>query len=252
MRTVKSSRPLSMQPSYARSHVSKHEIRSYTIMAATSSRVWSRSLSLPLSPRRFFCFSYPILTEEHSQSRTLPGPSRKKKAKADKPVTIQEQRLAAALEVASSRSTSPDVSSPPPTHVAEQAALRAETIAAFHSGTVVQDADDTGDSAEEEEEEGGLFTLREKTRDEVEREEAEYRAYLEREVGPLEKILDIGEEEKTVVDVRRQEEDVHVPPDEADSGKKKRKKKGGKVVEEKVTDQEFLIKCVWFFTFFLA
>jgi protein KRI1 len=181
-------------------------------------------------------------------------PSRTKKAKPERPVTIQEQRLAAALEVTSSRSTSPEASSPPPpTHVAEQAALRAETIAAFHSGTALQDADDTGDAAEEEEEEGGLFTLREKTKDEVEREEAEYRAYLEREVGPLEKILDIGNEEKTVGEVRRQEEDVHVPPGEADSGKKKRKKKGGKVVEErKVTDQEFLLKCVCFFAFCLT
>ena len=164
-------------------------------------------------------------------------------------MTIQEQRLAAALEVASTRSTSPEAPSPPPTHVAEQAALRAETIAAFHSNDAVQGADDTGDAEmeEEEEEEGGLFTLREKTRDEVEREEAEYRAYLEREVGPLEQILDIGEEEKAGDEVRRLEEDVHVPPGAADSGKKKRKKQGGKVAEErKQTDQEFLVKCVCF------
>jgi protein KRI1 len=125
--------------------------------------------------------------------------------------------------------------------VAEQAALRAETIAAFHSSAAVQGAD-TGDA--EQEEEGGLFTLREKTKNEVEREEAEYRAYLEREVGPLEKILDLGEEERVGDGMRRQEEDVHLPPGDADSGKK-RKKKGGKVVEEKKeTDQEFLIKCV--------
>jgi protein KRI1 len=124
--------------------------------------------------------------------------------------------------------------------VAEQVALRAETIAAFHSGAAAQGAD-AGDA--EQEEEGGLFTLREKTRDEVEQEEAEYRAYLEREVGPLEKILDLGEEEKVGDGMRRQEDDVHVPPSEADSGKKKRKKKGVKVAEERMeTDQEFLIK----------
>ena len=212
------------------------------------------SFSSPPSPSfcRVFGSHTSILTEEHSQSRTLPAPSRTKKAKPDRPVTIQEQRLAAALEVTSSRSTSPEALSPPhPTHVAEQAALRAETIAAFHSGTALEGADDTEDAAEEEE--GGLFTLREKTKVEVEREEAEYRAYLEREVGPLEKILDIGNEEKTVDEVGRQEEDVHVPPGEADSGKKKRKKKGGKVVEEKkVTDQEFLIKCACFFAFCLT
>jgi protein KRI1 len=195
----------------------------------------------------FFCFLSParpvlirhILTEEHGQSRTLPAPSRTKKAKPNKPVTLHEQRLAAALDVASTRSSSPDAPSPPPTHVAEQAALRTETIAAFHSS-----AADTGYA--ERQEEGGLFTLREKTRDEVEQEEAEYRAYLEREVGPLEKILDLGEEEKAEEWIlRKEEEDVHVPLGEADSGKKKKKKKGEKIVEKREeADQEFLVKCV--------
>jgi hypothetical protein len=157
----------------------------------------------------------------------------------NKPVTLHEQRLAAALDVATTRSSSPEAPSPPPTHVAEQAALRAETIAAFHSSAAV-----TGYA--EQQEEGGLFTLREKTRDEVEQEEAEYRAYLEREVGPLEKILDLGEEEKAEGWIRRkEEEDMHVPLGEADSGKKNKKKKGKKVVQEREeTDQEFLIKCV--------
>jgi protein KRI1 len=180
-----------------------------------------------------------ILTEEHSQSRTLPKPSRTKKAKPNKPVTLHEQRLAAALDVASTRSSSPESQSPPPTHVAEQAALRAETIAAFHSS-----AADT-----EQQEEGGLFTLREKTRDEVEQEEAEYRAYLEREVGPLEKILDFGEEESAETGIRRkEEEDMHVPLGEAGSGKNNNKKKKGKEVVEKreEKDQEFLIKFVCF------
>lgn len=154
-------------------------------------------------------------------------------------MTLHEQRLAAALDVASTRSSSPEAPSPPPTHVAEQAALRAETIAAFHSS-----AADTGYA--EQQEEGGLFTLREKTKDEVEHEEAEYREYLEREVGPLEKILDLGEEEKAEGWIlRKEEEDMHVPLGEADSGKKNKKKKGKKVVEKRdETDQEFLIKCV--------
>ncbi|KAI0295298.1 hypothetical protein BC826DRAFT_292598 [Russula brevipes] len=127
-----------------------------------------------------------VFDEEHGKSGALPAPTRAKKAKAPKPVTLPEHRLAAALDIAASRSASPEASSPPPpTHVAEQAALRAETVAAFHSSAGAGDA--------EQDEEGGLFTLREKTRDEVEREEAEYRAYLEREAGPLEKILDLGE-----------------------------------------------------------
>ena len=206
-------------------------------------------MSLP-PPLFFFSFLFPacpvlichILTEEHSQSRTLPAPSRTKKAKSNKPVTLHEQRLAAALDVATTRSSSPDAPSPPPTHVAEQAALRAETIAAFHSG----DAADAGYA--EQQEEGGLFTLREKTRDEVEQEEAEYRAYLEREVGPLEKILDLGEEEKAEKWTLPQDEEdvhVHVPLGEAEDSRKKKKKKGKQIVEKREeTDREFLIKCV--------
>jgi protein KRI1 len=181
------------------------------------------------------------LTEEHGKSGTLPAPARTKKAKAKKPVTLPEQRLAAELDVSTTRSSSPEALSPPPTHVAEQVALRAETIAAFHANDA-----DAGDA--EEEVEGGLFTLREKTRDELELEEAEYRAYLEREVGPLEKILDLGEEGK-VEDVIRPHEDegARVHPGEADAGKKKKKKGKGKVEEErKETDQEFLLKYVYY------
>jgi protein KRI1 len=179
------------------------------------------------------------LTEEHDKSGALPAPTRAKKAKAPKPVTLPEHRLAAALDIAASRSASPEAPSPPPTHVAEQAALRAETVAAFHSSAGAGDA--------EQDEEGGLFILREKTRDEVEREEAEYRAYLEREAGPLEKILDLGEESKVEDEMRPQDVgDAHAHPAEADPRKKKGKKKGKKIEEErKVTDQEFLIKCVF-------
>ena len=233
-RTVKSSLLLSMLPSYARLHVSKHETRASMKPAAACSRVCSPffyfflSLVPPVLIRS-------ILTEEHSQSRTLPAPSRTKKAKSNKPVKLHEQRIAAALDVATTRSSSPEAPSPPPTHVVEQAALRAETIAAFHSS-----AADAGYT--EQQEEGGLFTLREKTRDEVEREEAEYRAYLEREVGPLEKILDLGEEEKAQEWIRKEERDTL---GEADSEKKNKKKKGKKIAEKREeTDQEFLIKCV--------
>lgn len=93
--------------------------------------------------------------------------------------------------------------------------------------------------------EGGIFTLREKTRDEVELEEAEYRAYLEREVGPLEEILDLGEEAKVGDEIRRRgDEGSPVRSGESHTGKTKKKKKKGKVVEQrKETDQEFLIKC---------
>jgi len=74
-----------------------------------------------------------------------------------------------------------------------------------------------------------LFTLREKTRDEVEREEAEYRAYLEREIGPLEKILDLDGEEGKVedeTDQKMEKEEVHTYTDETSPGREKKKKKG--------------------------
>jgi len=215
-----------------------------TLLPPPSHLPFSFSLSLVL------WFSCSHTTEEHSKSGTLPpAPTRAKKSRTTKSVvTFPEHRLAAALDdVASARSTASleyPPSPPPLTHVAEQAALRAETISAFHSGL---DAREEAD-AEEEEEEAGLFTLREKTRDEVEREEAEYRAYLEREVGPLEKILDLDGEEGKVedeTDQKMEREEVHTYTDETSPGREKKKKKGKRIVEErKETDQEFLIKCV--------
>ncbi|KAI0262233.1 KRI1-like family C-terminal-domain-containing protein [Gloeopeniophorella convolvens] len=161
-----------------------------------------------------------VFDEERGKSGSAPAPKPAKQAKS-KPLTLPAHRLAAALDDAtSSRSTSPEPA--PPTHTAEQAALRAETIAAFHSGA----------ADEEEEEEGGLFTLREKTRDEAALEEAEYRAYLEREVGPLEEILDLGEggaEAGASAGAREEEEE---------------KEKGKKAEERKETDQEFLINYI--------
>ena len=226
-KTAKSSLLPSTLPSYARLHASRRKTQASTTLAAMYSRV--RLLSSPPS----LVLITPISTEEHGKSGALSGPSRTKKPKAHKPVTLPEQRLAAALDVATSRSVSPEASSSlPPTHVAEQAALRAEAIAAFHA--------DAGGVVKEEEDEGGLFTLREKTRDELELEEAQYRAYLEREVGPLEEILDLGEEAKVGDEIRRREDESSpVRSGKPDTGKKKKK---GKVVE-KETDQEFLIKC---------
>lgn len=118
-----------------------------------------------------------------------------------------------------------------PTHVEEQAQLRAETIAAFHGGV---------------EEEDDLLQLRAKTEDEVAREEAEYRAYLEREVGSIGALIEVDENQ-----VRQREDDSEYGEDkdeeerpmevEEGQGKKKKRKKKGKGVEKKQTDQEFLM-----------
>ena len=67
-----------------------------------------------------------------------------------------------------SRSPSPQ----PLTHVEEQEALRKETIAAFRAG-----------GSDDSDEEDNLLVPREKTKDEIEQEEEEYREYLQREVG---------------------------------------------------------------------
>ncbi|KAI9511455.1 Krr1-domain-containing protein [Russula earlei] len=182
-----------------------------------------------------------VLEEEHSKSGTLSAPPRTKKTKARKAVTLPQQRLAAALDDATTRSDSPEDPSLPLTHAAEQAALRAETISAFHSRTALRDSD-TGGAEQGEEEgegEGGL------TRDEVEQDEAEYRAYLEREVGPLEKILDLGEQEGIQDGARRKDnEDVDAQPGETSPGGKRKKKRKKDVEERKETDQEFLINYI--------
>ena len=99
-------------------------------------------------------------------------------------------------------------------------------------------------TVKEEEAEGGLFTLREKTKDEIAQEEEEYRKYLEREVGDL----------KGLVEIDAVEEEAVEESDEADGEeekKKKKKKKKAKAKErgnegkgKEEQDQEFLLKCV--------
>ncbi|SRR6266702_4981642 len=135
-----------MLPSYARSPVSRRETLASTTPAATFFEG-----AIPTAAATFlFAVSYEGYlyrgrrTEEHSKSGTLPSPARrKKKTKEDKPLTLPERRLITALDApTSSRSASPSAPSPlPPTHAEEQAALRAETIAAFHTSTAAHDID---------------------------------------------------------------------------------------------------------------
>lgn len=158
-----------------------------------------------------------------------------------------------------SRSLSPsaaddDDSAPQPlTHIEEQARLRAETISAFHADPSTQKLH--AEDEDEDEEEGGLFTLREKTQDEVRREEDEYRRYLERELrqGGVEGLEGL----KALVEIEDVEGGVKREPNEQD-GERKKKKKGKKERQEEKAkggkdsrkgkeenDQEFLMKCVW-------
>lgn len=142
-------------------------------------------------------------------------------------MTIRQHAIASALEdAAGSRSPSPE----PLTHVQEQKKLKEETIAAFHTSVDVEDG--------HAEEEDNLLVLREKTKDEVEQEEEEYRTYLQREVG------------EDLAELITVEHDGYVKAEMEDAQeghpKKKRKKekekqaKSGKSKEE--ADQEFLMK----------
>ena len=139
-----------------------------------------------------------------------------------KPLTIRQHALASALQDATgSRSPSPE----PLTHVQEQSKLREETIAAFHTAV-----DEDGD-------EDDLLVLREKTKDELEKEEEEYRAYLQREVG---------EDLSGLITVETEGTELGADAADAQEGspKKKRKKekkeKPGKSKQDE--DQEFLMK----------
>ncbi|KAH9915495.1 KRI1-like family C-terminal-domain-containing protein [Fomitopsis serialis] len=144
-----------------------------------------------------------------------------------KPLTMRQHALASALSP-SSRSPSPE----PLTHVAEQAALRKETISAFHGAV---------SGAKVEDEEDDFLVPREKTKDEVEREEEEYRDFLQREVGDdLREIVTLDAGAAT----NGAEGEVKVEEGKEKKKKKKKKEdaKGHKNKDEE--DQEFLMNYI--------
>jgi protein KRI1 len=139
-----------------------------------------------------------------------------------KPLTLQQQKVQLLL---GPRSPSPGPQHP--THVEEQQALRDETINAFHLAV----SDDNDDNFE-----GGLLTLREKSKDELERQEEEYRAFLEREVGDIESLvritsnLDKGDTSEKFANI----------PHEGMPKKTSKKRKD----RSQDSDEQFLMKCV--------
>ena len=151
-------------------------------------------------------------------------------------MTVRQVNLDAMLNP--SRTPSPEVE--PLTHVQEQEILRRETIAAFHGAVENQPEDD-------------FLIPREKTQDEREREEEEYRAFLEREVGDLREVVSIDGGDGDEESVREQ---VLENEDQKDTQVQKKKKKKklmderneistGKQKKSKAEkDQEFLMKYV--------
>jgi protein KRI1 len=140
------------------------------------------------------------------------------------------RQVALEAQLNPSRSPSPE----PLTHVQEQAALRKETISAFHTAV----NDDAG-VADDNDDHNDLLVLREKTKDEREEEEEEYRAFLEREVGDLQEIIGIEDG-----DVVREQDNV-----DDDAGKKEKKaSKDDKLTKKKKRtskeeeDQDFLMR----------
>ncbi|KAF8627768.1 hypothetical protein AX17_006133 [Amanita inopinata Kibby_2008] len=164
--------------------------------------------------------------------------TRKKKTKdKSKPVTLRQAALEAVLD-ADSRSASPEPSEP--THMQEQQALRDETIAVFH-GAMTGD-DEGGD----EEDDVGFLVRRDKTKDELEREEEEYRAFLEKEVGvDLQDLITV--EKIELGDDALLDKSPEVGIDGKEKRKKKKKgdkgkEKGKKTKEQE--DQEFLMSYI--------
>ena len=102
------------------------------------------------------------------------------------------------------------------THAEEQEALRRQTIAAFNAAI-----DDAGDD---------FLVEREKTKDELERETEEYKAFLEREVGNLENIITIDRADAP--------DEVATSESPSKDNEKKKKKKSKKSSEKDKDDGE--------------
>ena len=109
--------------------------------------------------------------------------------------------------------------------------MKKETVQAFHAAVDDNDDDD-------------LLVPREKTKDEVEREEEEYQEFLQREVGhDLKDLITVDADENAPVVAETE------GPTSDKAEKKKRKKankeekeKSGKSKEDE--DQQFLLECV--------
>lgn len=142
-----------------------------------------------------------------------------------KPLTLKQHALASALNP-ESRSPSPA----PPTYVQEQAALKKETIQAFHAAVDDDDDDD-------------LLVPREKTKDEIEREEEEYQEFLQREVGhDLKDLITVDADESAPIVVETEASTSHETEKKKKKASKEGKAKSEKSKEEE--DQQFLLECV--------
>lgn len=159
-----------------------------------------------------------IIFEEEQERTTVRAPQVRERTtkKKSKPLTFRQATLASALEANTSRSPTPEPHIP--TYTEEQRQLRDETRAAFHAA-----ADESDDD--------GLIVPREKTKDELEDEEQEYKEYLKHAVG-----LDL----ESLIEAENGEQ-------RADEKKKSKPKKEGNEVKgmsKQEADQEFLVSYI--------
>ncbi|KAG2108602.1 KRI1-like family C-terminal-domain-containing protein [Suillus clintonianus] len=168
-----------------------------------------------------------IIFEEEQERTAVRAPqvqTRKIKDKS-KPLTFRQATLASALEANISRSPTPEPHIP--THTEEQRRLRDETRDAFH--TAVNESDDDG-----------LLIPREKTKDELEHEEEEYREYLKHAVG---------EDLEGLIEIDNSGIGAGTENSEEGAGEKKKRKtkiKGNeaKGISKQEADQEFLMNYI--------
>ncbi|KAF9219815.1 hypothetical protein BS17DRAFT_821454 [Gyrodon lividus] len=130
-----------------------------------------------------------VFEEEHGQTHDRAPIMIKKTKDKSKPLTIREVALASALGEAGSRSPSPGPK--PMTHTEEQRLLQSEARAAFHGAvdthaegidrTYLNPLHERGNKGNDDDDD--LLIPRSRTRDEIELEEEEYKAFLQREVG---------------------------------------------------------------------
>lgn len=143
-----------------------------------------------------------------------------------KPLTFKQHVLSSNLH-ANPASRTPSPSPQIITHDQEQSKLRSETVSAFH-----QAVDDNGDD--------GMFILREKTKDDVEREEEDYQEYLRQEVG--EDIRDLISIDGDANPIKVEDASGEEAGEAAPKAKKKQKRNKGKEKQKSETDHEFLMK----------
>ncbi|KAI5986902.1 KRI1-like family C-terminal-domain-containing protein [Pisolithus albus] len=157
-----------------------------------------------------------VFEEEEDRTKDRAPLIRAKTKDKSKPLTIRQAALAAVLEdgKAPSRSPSPQ----PLTHVEEQSILQSETRAAFHSAV--------GSSKTDSDDEDDLLIPRSRTRDEIEKEEEEYKAFLEREVGEELRELIAGNVDNTT-DGHQGFTSKETQADQSDGKQKKKKDKAG-------------------------